>query len=130
MSEQCKVSASQIKSLILSIREETKNAVTAISKGADKVAEGLEKSRQVSQVFEEIQQSVQNADIQILEVFSATKQITAESNNIVKTIDIVERTAEKINSTCQENAVSTYEQSRALKKISTNSQSLLKSWKN
>lgn len=78
MSEQCKVSASQIKSLILSIREETKNAVTAISKGADKVAEGLEKSRQVSQVFEEIQQSVQNADIQILEVFSATKQITAQ----------------------------------------------------
>ncbi len=127
LSEQCKVSAIQIKSLVLSIREETKNAVTAISKGAVKVSDGLEKFRQVSQVFEEIQQSVQNTDIQILEVFSATKQITAESNNIVKTIDIVERTAEQINSTCQENAVATHEQSRALKKISTNAQSLLKS---
>ncbi|AEY67133.1 methyl-accepting chemotaxis protein [Clostridium sp. BNL1100] len=127
LSKQCKVSASQIRSLVLSIREETKNAVTAISKGAAKVTEGLEKSQKVSQVFEEIQQSVQNVDIQILEVFSATKQITAESNNIVKTIDIVERTAEQINSTCQENAVATHEQSKALKKISSNAQSLLKS---
>ncbi len=125
LSQQCKLSTSQIKSLVLSIREETQNAVTSISKGTAKVAEGLEKSRQVSQVFEEIQQSVQNVDVQILEVFSATKQITAESNNIVKTIDVVERTAEQINSTYQENAVATHEQSKALEKISSKAQLLL-----
>ncbi len=127
LSKQCKVSASQIRSLILSIREETKNAVTAISKGTAKVAEGLEKSCLVSQVFEEIQQSVENVDTQILEVFSATKQITAESNNIVKTIDIVEKTAEQINNTCQENTVTTHEQTKALERISLNTQLLLKS---
>lgn len=127
LSKQCKVSASQIRSLILSIREETKNAVTAISKGTAKVAEGLEKSCLVSQVFEEIQQSVENVDTQILEVFSATKQITAESNNIVKTIDIVEKTAEQINNTCQENTVTTHEQAKALERISLNTQLLLKS---
>ncbi len=127
LSKQCKVSASQIRSLILSIREETKNAVTAISKGTAKVAEGLEKSLQVSQVFEEIQQSVENVDTQILEVFSATKQITAESNNIVKTIDIVEKTAEQINNTCQENTVTTHEQAKALERISLNTQLLLNS---
>ncbi|EGD49430.1 methyl-accepting chemotaxis sensory transducer [Ruminiclostridium papyrosolvens DSM 2782] len=127
LSKQCKVSASQIRSLILSIREETKNAVTAISKGTAKVAEGLEKSLQVSQVFEEIQQSVENVDTQILEVFSATKQITAESNNIVKTIDIVEKTAEQINNTCQENTVTTHEQTKELERISSNTQLLLKS---
>ncbi|EPR12206.1 methyl-accepting chemotaxis protein [Ruminiclostridium papyrosolvens] len=126
LSKQCKVSASQIRSLILSIREETQNAVTAISEGTVKVAEGLEKSRQVSHVFEEIQKSVQNVDIQILEVFSATKQITAESNNIVKTIDVVKRTAEHINSSCQENSVATHEQSKALEKISSKAQLLLK----
>lgn len=127
LSKQCKVSTSQIRSLILSIREETKNAVTAISKGTAKVAEGLEKSCLVSQVFEEIQQSVENVDTQILEVFSATKQITAESNNIVKTIDIVEKTAEQINNTCQENTVTTHEQAKALERISLNTQLLLKS---
>lgn len=127
LSKQCKASASQIRSLILSIREETKNAVAAISKGTAKVAEGLEKSLQVSQVFEEIQQSVENVDTQILEVFSATKQITAESNNIVKTIDIVEKTAEQINNTCQENTVTTHEQAKALERISLNTQLLLKS---
>lgn len=127
LSKQCKVSASQIRSLILSIREETKNAVTAISKGTAKVAEGLEKSCLVSQVFEEIQQSVENVDTQILEVFSATNQITAESNNIVKTIDIVEKTAEQINNTCQENTVTTHEQAKALERISLNTQLLLKS---
>lgn len=127
LSKQCKVSASQIRSLILSIREETKNAVAAISKGTAKVAEGLEKSLLVSQVFEEIQQSVENVDTQILEVFSATKQITAESNNIVKTIDIVEKTAEQINNTCQENTVTTHEQTKALERISSNTQLLLKS---
>ncbi len=126
LSQQCKISTSQIRSLVLSIREETKNAVVAISEGTVKVAEGLEKSRQVSQVFEEIQKSVQNVDIQILEVFSATKQITAESNNIVKTIDVVKRTAEHINSSCQENAVATQEQSKALEKISSKAQLLLK----
>ncbi len=127
LSQQCKISTSQIKSLVLSIREETKNAVAAISKGTVKVAEGLEKSRQVSQVFEEIQQSVQNVDIQILEVFSATKQITAESNNIVKTIDIVQRTAEQVNIACQENAAATHEQSKTLEKMSSNAQLLLNS---
>ncbi|HEX2925444.1 MAG TPA: methyl-accepting chemotaxis protein [Ruminiclostridium sp.] len=124
LSEQSKMSASQIKDLLSNICEETNNAVISISIGTEKVSEGIEKSELVNQAFQEIRESIQSVGIKIREVSSATEHISAESQNIVKSIDVVEKSAEQVNNASQENAVATQEQLATMEEISSNAQSL------
>src|SRR5690625_4890541 len=67
-------SALQITNLVRTIQEETATAVHSMEDGTEKVAEGLNKTNDLSAVFHTIERAVQDVEGKVQEVSAAVEQ--------------------------------------------------------
>lgn len=124
LAEQSQSSAKQISNLIAIIQAETEKAVASMVRGTEKVSEGVLKTQQVNDSFQNIENSIVHVTEKVQEVAASIGQMAMGSQHIVSAIDSVNRIAEEGSSACQENAAASEEQLATMEEISASAQSL------
>lgn len=124
LAEQSKQSASEIESMIKLIQTASGDGVKAISSGGVKVKEGLVKTTESLQVFNEIEASVENVIARVESVAGAIGEIHAKAESITNNEEQVQQLAKKAAESANETNSATEEQLATTEEITTNAQSL------
>ncbi len=126
LAEQSADSALQITGLVRTIQEETTVAVQSMEEGTEKTTDGLLKTNALRNVFEKIEQAVQDVEAKVQEVSAAAEQIASGSNQMVEGVNVVKEAAETNTHASQENAAASEEQLAMMEEISASAQALTK----
>lgn len=124
LAEQSAASAQQISQLIGDIQNETVSAVNSMDSGTAKVNEGIEKTKLVSDSFQEIEKAINQVTGNTQEVSATMEELSAASTQIVHAIEIVKETAETGAEMNESNSAITQEQLAAMEEISASATSL------
>lgn len=124
LAEQSKNSASEIESMVQLIHSASGSAVIAITTGGDKVEQGLAKTTESLNVFNEIETSV-GAVVQKVELVStAIGQIQEMANSVTESAGKVQTLATHAADGASDTSAATEQQLAANEEISSNAQSL------
>lgn len=126
LAEQSKDSSIQIKNLIDTILEGTKETVLSMDETVEQSTKGMEAVKSVEKTFKEIQQSIMELSGQIQEVAAATNKIDAVIGKIEMNTKQIESISEKNASKTQEVAASMEEHLAAYDEINASSNTLAK----
>ena len=117
-------SAEQIKARILSIQNDTNEAVLAMQSGTDEVKSGTAAIREVGEQFEGILSMVNDIKGQMDEISSSVEVVSAGAGNIVKAVDSIDGISRKTSENTQTISAATEQQSASNEEIAAASQSL------
>ena len=117
-------SAEQIKARIMSIQNDTNEAVQAMQAGTDEVKSGTAAIREVGEQFEGILSMVNGIKKQMDEISHSVDVVTAGAGNIVKAVDSIDDTSRKTSENTQTISAATEQQSASNEEIAAASQSL------
>lgn len=124
LAEQSKISAEEISILVNHIQDETKNAILYMEKENQKVLEGLEKTKHVSDAFSAIEKVINEILNKTNEVTSSIQEISKDNEKIIKYNEILGKTAEDNATSSQDIAAATEEQLATLEEIANSAKSL------
>ncbi|MFJ7825252.1 methyl-accepting chemotaxis protein [Psychrobacillus sp. NPDC096623] len=124
LAEQSKNSASEIEKMVQMIQTASGDAVKAITVGGDKVEEGLAKTTDSLQVFNEIETAVGSVGSKVESVSAAIEQIQAMAESVSEGSLEVQRLASLAADGANETSAATEEQLAATEEISSNAQIL------
>ncbi|TSI10114.1 methyl-accepting chemotaxis protein [Lysinibacillus sp. BW-2-10] len=124
LAEQSKNSAIEITAMVQQIQNSSSEAVKTISIGGDKVEQGLCKTNESLDVFNEIETSVGDVVIRVESVSAAIEQIQAMTDNVKESVVQVQSLANNAVILAANTSGATEEQVAANEDISTNASSL------
>jgi len=126
LAEQSAYSAQQIACLIAAIQEETGKVVQSMQNGMEEVTEGIEIVNASGASFERIQKAVNNVTSQIREVSAAARQMSAATDQAVRSIGQIAKIAEVTAEGVQNVSAASEEQLASMEEISVSAASLAK----
>lgn len=124
LAEQSKNSASEIESMVQLIHSASGSAVKAITTGGDKVEQGLAKTTESLNVFNEIETSVGDVVQKVELVSTAIGQIQEMANSVTESAGKVQTLATQAADGASDTSAATEQQLAANEEISSNAQSL------
>ncbi|MBA4533270.1 methyl-accepting chemotaxis protein [Brevibacillus halotolerans] len=124
LAEQSTHSAEQVDKLIMSIQEETNQAVHSMDLATQEAEEGINLINTAGDSFELIQVTVEQVTAQIQEVTAAIKQLSEGSKEMVSSMEMITEVAETAASSTQEVSASTEEQLATMEEITHAASSL------
>lgn len=124
LAEQSKNSASEIESMVKLIQSASSEAVKAITTGGDKVEDGLSKTTESLDVFNEIESSVEEVAVKVATVTTAIEHIKEMSSSVTASAQQVENLANHAAEGASDTSAATEQQLAATEEISTNAQTL------
>lgn len=124
LAEQSSQSALQIAELITAIQAETNQAVQSMESGKKEVEEGIGVVSKAGETFAQIQLSVQNVATQIEEVSAAAQQMSANTTQVVGSINLITEVAQESAAGTQEVSAAAEEQLASMEEIATSAASL------
>lgn len=124
LAEQSNSSAIQISELILDIQTEMKNAIASSEIESQKVKQGLEKVEQVNNAFQTIEEVLSDVSQKTNEVASSMESISTQNQQVLKHIDVLEKTAKENSQFSQKTVSVSQNQISALDDISISAKSL------
>ena len=124
LAEQSKNSASEIESMVQLIHNASGSAVKAITTGGDKVEQGLAKTTESLNVFNEIETSVGVVVQKVELVSTAIGQIQEMANSVTVSAEKVQTLATQAADGASDTSAATEQQLAANEEISSNAQSL------
>ncbi|MEK4083247.1 methyl-accepting chemotaxis protein [Psychrobacillus sp. FSL K6-1415] len=124
LAEQSKKSASEIESMVQLIHSASGSAVKAITTGGDKVEQGLAKTTESLNVFNEIETSVGDVVQKVELVSTAIGQIQEMANSVTESAGKVQTLATQAADGASDTSAATEQQLAANEEISSNAQSL------
>ncbi|MER2171340.1 MAG: methyl-accepting chemotaxis protein [Psychrobacillus psychrodurans] len=124
LAEQSKNSASEIESMVQLIHSASGSAVIAITTGGDKVEQGLAKTTESLNVFNEIETSVGVVVQKVELVSTAIGQIQEMANSVTESAGKVQTLATQAADGASDTSAATEQQLAANEEISSNAQSL------
>ena len=124
LAEQSKNSASEIESMVQLIQSASGSAVKAITTGGDKVEQGLAKTNESLNVFNEIETGVGEVVLKVQSVSAAIGQIQDMANSVTDSAQQVQIIATHAADGASDTSAATEEQLAANEEISSNAQSL------
>lgn len=124
LAEQSKNSASEIESMVQLIQSASGSAVKAITTGGDKVEQGLAKTTESLNVFNEIETSVGDVVQKVELVSTAIGQIQEMANSVTESAEKVQTLATQAADGASDTSAATEQQLAANEEISSNAQSL------
>lgn len=124
LAEQSKNSASEIESMVQLIQSASGSAVKAITTGGDKVEQGLAKTTESLNVFNEIETSVEDVVQKVELVSSAIGQIQEMAHSVTESAGKVQTIAAHAADGASDTSAATEQQLAANEEISSNAQSL------
>ncbi|MDS0526256.1 methyl-accepting chemotaxis protein [Clostridium sp. SHJSY1] len=130
LAEQSSISAEQISSLIQDIQNEMIKAVASTENEAEKVKVGIDRTNQVSNVFEEIEYAVSNMSMKTKEMSVSMEEISTQNKQVIKNIEELETTAKGNANSSIETAAASQEQLAVLEEITKEAKSLSQSAEN
>ena len=111
-------SADEIATIIKKIQQGTAEAVTESQTTKNKVSSGLEAVNQAGHSFEDIQEAIKSVTEQILEVSSASQQLSVGASQITSSIEEVATVSDQTTAGMQTVAASAEEQLAVTEEIS------------
>lgn len=117
LAEQSTHSAEQVDKLIMSIQEETNEAVHSMHLATQEADEGINLINTAGDSFLTIQVAVEQVTTQIQEVTAAIKQLSEGSKGMVSSMEMITEVAETAASSTQEVSASTEEQLATMEEI-------------
>ncbi|ALC86332.1 hypothetical protein AM499_11200 [Bacillus sp. FJAT-22090] len=124
LAEQSKNSASEIESMVQLIQSAAGDALKAITTGGGKVEEGLSKTTESLNVFNEIESSVGEVVFKVETVSAAIEQIQAMAESVTESAQQVQTLATNAADGASDTSAATEEQLAANEEISSSAQSL------
>lgn len=124
LAEQSKLSAAEIEKMVKLMQTASSSAVQAITSGGDKVEEGLTRTSESLQVFNEIEASVSDVVEKVESVSAAIEEIQAMGESVTTNAIQVQQLAEKASERANETSAATEEQLATTEEISSSAQSL------
>ncbi|MFB5085863.1 methyl-accepting chemotaxis protein [Psychrobacillus sp. PGGUH221] len=124
LAEQSKNSASEIESMVQLIQSASGDALKAITTGGGKVEEGLSKTTESLNVFNEIESSVGEVVFKVETVSAAIEQIQAMAESVTESAQQVQALAASAADGASDTSAATEEQLAANEEISSSAQSL------
>ncbi|MEK3974201.1 methyl-accepting chemotaxis protein [Psychrobacillus sp. FSL K6-1267] len=124
LAEQSKNSASEIESMVKLIQSASTEAVKAITTGGDKVEDGLSKTTESLDVFNEIESSVEAVAEKVESVTTAIEQIKEMASSVTHNAQQVQGLASHAADGASDTSAATEQQLAANEEISTNAQTL------
>ncbi|MER2261213.1 MAG: methyl-accepting chemotaxis protein [Psychrobacillus sp.] len=124
LAEQSKNSASEIESMVKLIQTASTEAVKAITTGGDKVEDGLSKTTESLDVFNEIESSVEEVAVKVATVTTAIQQIEEMTKSVTESAQRVESLASHTADGASDTSAATEQQLAANEEISANAQTL------
>ncbi|UFU01119.1 methyl-accepting chemotaxis protein [Radiobacillus kanasensis] len=124
LAEQSSKSTEHISRLIEDIQNETNKAVEAMNQGTVKVEEGINKTGNVSESFQSIQDVIGDVTANVREVSSTIEDISSKSQQIVEAMAHVRTAARDSVESNETNASATQQQLATMEEISASSETL------
>ena len=124
LAEQSKNSASEIESMVQLIQVASNSAVKAITTGGDKVEEGIIKTTESLNVFQQIEISVDDVVQKVESVTTAISHIQEMASSVTESVQQVQTLATQAADGASDTSAATEEQLAANEEISSNAQSL------
>ncbi len=124
LAEESKRSASQITVMISHIQTEANQSVKMMGEETIQVEQGLKETEHAHETFALISQAMNEVTDKVVEVSSSVQQLLAVSNQILESIDLAKRVAEKSVLSSQESAAATQEQFAAMEEVAASAQFL------
>lgn len=124
LAEQSKNSASEIESMVQLIQSASGDALKAITTGGGKVEEGLSKTTESLNVFNEIESGVGEVVFKVESVSAAIEQIQAMAESVTESAQQVQTLATNAADGASDTSAATEEQLAANEEISSSAQSL------
>ena len=91
LSEEAKVSSSEISKIVSFIQETVDKSVTFMSQGQDKVMNGMSVVSNVKETFTLIQEKISEVSERIIEVSAAVQQLSAGSEEITNNVEVTKK---------------------------------------
>lgn len=124
LAEQSKSSASEIETMMHTIKTETEKAVISIDEGNTNVSLGLSSTEYSLRIFEDIEKAVGEVDIKVGTVSVAIAQIKSVTETVSSGSEQIKQLAEVATHTAQETSAATEEQHAINEEMSSSSQAL------
>ncbi|MEI4769617.1 methyl-accepting chemotaxis protein [Psychrobacillus sp. FJAT-51614] len=124
LAEQSKNSASEIESMVQLIQSASGDALKAITTGGDKVEEGLSKTTESLNVFNEIESGVGEVVFKVESVSAAIEQIQAMAESVTESAQQVQALAANAADGASDTSAATEQQLASNQEISSSAQSL------
>lgn len=117
-------SAEQIREKILSIQNDTANAVDSMQGGTKDVKEGTEAIREVGEQFERIMQRIDGIKQHMAGIGTSMKKVSDGASEIVRAVDSIDEVTRKTSDHTTTISAATEEQSASNEEIAAASQAL------
>jgi methyl-accepting chemotaxis protein len=124
LAERSSESAAQVAGLIEAIQADIGLATTAMGKGEQEVASGVESVQRTGDAFLRILDATRSVVDQVQEASAAAEQMSASSQEIAASLLEMERLSSRVSDTMQTVSASTEEQLAAMEEIAASSESL------
>lgn len=124
LAEQSAASADEIALLIGAMQKETGQVIEMMTKGESAVAEGISAVKLAGESFQDIQQSVGQVASQIQEVFAASEQMSAGTEQVSHAMTVISDIAADASAGTEKVAEAASEQLASIQEISASAQSL------
>ncbi|EGO64967.1 methyl-accepting chemotaxis protein [Acetonema longum] len=124
LAEQSQEAAQKIADIVRSIQTETGVAVRVMNEGAAEVEQGTKSITATGDTFNHIVILVQGLNRQIQEISAAAQQLSASSDEVVKSVNGVKSIATDTAGNTQTISAAAEEQSASMEEISSSSQAL------
>ncbi|RTE10113.1 methyl-accepting chemotaxis protein [Paenibacillus whitsoniae] len=119
LAEQSKNSTSQIETLVADIQAETYSAVTYVTKGTDETEKGLDIAKSTGESFNNIWEASQVVSHQVLDISSATQEMSASTEQVTAMMGELESISRKTANSTSKIMDSVLTQESSLQSIST-----------
>lgn len=126
LAEQSQEAAKQIAGLISEIQAETDSAVVAMDEGVREGKAGAEVVKNAGQAFEEIVSLIADVSSQIGAISPAIQQMASGSQQIVASVQDIDKVSKEAAEQMQIVSTAAEEQSAAMEEIAASSQALAK----
>ncbi|WP_427138378.1 methyl-accepting chemotaxis protein [Psychrobacillus psychrodurans] len=124
LAEQSKNSASEIESMVQLIQSASGSAVKAITTGGDKIEEGITKTTESLNVFQQIETSVDDVVQKVESVTTAISHISELASFVTDSVQQVQKLATHAADGASDTSAATEQQLAANEEISSSAQSL------
>jgi len=124
LAEQSRMSASQIKTLVEVIQDDTNGAVQSMVTGSKEVQAGMQVVNEAGEAFSRIIQAIELVNDQVQEVSAVSEQMAAGSEQLSASIGGVAQIAQNSFSSAQEITSASQEQMATIEEISASADSL------
>lgn len=124
LAEQSHEAAQKIAQIVREIQAETTSVVTVMQQGTVDVARGSEVIISTGERFTAIVKLVENLNSEIQEITAASEQLSASSEEVVKSVESVKQLAGETAANTQTISAAAEEQSASMEEIAASSQAL------